>query len=100
MTIEPNSLRQMEDLFTQSARGIHLLFDNHTIAKAMKTDEMVAIEDLEQVQTVMTELISRNSIFEKMDYLRDLEPEKLALLVKAYFRLLDSTLVVQKSLMH
>jgi len=94
-SIQERSLERMEALLKQSAMGIHVLFQNADIAKAMKAhagkSEPFDINKMKKVQDVMTELIAKHSYFEKMAYLRELDQDSYQLLIRTYFHIVDNT---------
>lgn len=93
--LEEKSLEKMEALLAQSARGVHILFDNESIAEVMKrqTDEkdFFNFDKMKQVQDVMTELIKKRSYTEKLAYLKDLDPDSFEMLVRTYFHIVENT---------
>jgi len=94
-SIQERSLERMEALLKQSAMGIHILFQNTEIAKAMKTDsdkpESFDFNKMKKVQDVMTELIARQTYYEKVAYLKELDPESYQLLIRTYFHIVENT---------
>ncbi|WP_413944807.1 hypothetical protein [Bdellovibrio sp. HCB-162] len=85
----------MEALLSHSAMGVHVLFDNKSIAdvlKEVKDDkDFYSFDKMKKVQDVMTELIAKKSYFEKMAYLQALDPESYQMLVRAYFHIVENT---------
>ena len=86
----------MEALISQSAMGIHVLFDNSAIAEVMSqpTDEkdFYNFDKMKKVQDVMTELIAKKTFFEKTSYLRDLDSENFSMLVRTYFHIVENSI--------
>jgi hypothetical protein len=95
VNIEETSLERMEALLSQSALGVHVLFDNKDIAgvlKEVKDDkDFYSFDKMKKVQDVMTELIAKKTYFEKMAYLQALDPEAYQMLVRAYFHIVENT---------
>ncbi len=93
--IQEKSLERMEALLKQSAMGIHILFDNNSIAKVMgqgKDDkDFFDFNKMKRVQDVMTELIAKKSYYEKMSFLKDLDDESYEMLVRTYFHIVENT---------
>ncbi len=93
--IQEKSLERMEALLKQSALGIHILFDNNSIAKVMgqgKDDkDFFDFNKMKRVQDVMTELIAKKSYYEKMSFLKDLDDEAYEMLVRTYFHIVENT---------
>ena len=85
----------MEALLKQSAQGIHILFDNTEIARALgrsKDDkEFFDLTKMRKIQEVMTLLVARKSYYDKVSYLRDLDHDTLHLLIRTYFHIVENT---------
>ncbi len=93
--LQEKSLERMEALLKQSALGIHILFDNHSIARVMgqgKDDkDFFDFNKMKRVQDVMTELIAKKSYYEKVSYLKELDEEAFEMVVRTYFHIVEST---------
>lgn len=93
--IEETSLEKMEALLSHSAMGVHVLFDNKSIADVLKEasddKDFYSFDKMKKVQDVMTALIAKRTYFEKMAYLQALEPESYQMLVRAYFHIVENT---------
>lgn len=102
--IEEKSLERMEALLTHSAMGVHVLFDNKSIADALKhvTDEtdFYDIDKMKKVQDVMTELITKKTYFEKVAYLNSLDSGSYQMLVRAYFHIVENTVRANHEELH
>lgn len=102
--IEETNLERMEALLSQSARGVHVLFDNDTIAKVFKEDleseEYYTADKMKAVQEIMTQLIAKKGYFEKMAYLQSLDKETYESLVRAYFHIVENTVRANHELSH
>lgn len=94
--LEEKSLMQMEALLHHSTRGVHILFDNQTIARILRapTDQKVFldVEKIKQVQDILTKLITKRSYNEKLAYLGELDPNSLEMLVRTYFHIVENTI--------
>jgi hypothetical protein len=94
-TIEEKNLAQMEALLAQSARGIHILFDNRSLAKVLGRNvddkDFFDFNKMKKVQDVMTELIKKKSYVEKVAFLKDLDDESFEMLVRTYFHIVENT---------
>lgn len=89
-------LESMEALLRQSAMGIHILFENADIAKALKAKVIPAKDamnllQMQKVQDVMSKLIAKTSYAEKVSFLQDLDPDSYHLLIRTYFHIVDNT---------
>lgn len=102
--INEQNLKNMESLLAQSARGIHLLFDNPSIARALRDvhdlSDFFDIEKMKRVQEVMTQLIDKKGLFEKQAYISELDEESYALLVRTYFHLVEGNVRSQSDVLH
>ena len=93
--IEEKNLERMESLLTHSALGVHVLFENKSIAEALrevKDDrDFYDFDKMKRVQDAMTELIAKRTYLEKVAYLRSLDAESFAMVVRAYFHIVENT---------
>ena len=93
--VQEKSLERMEALLKQSAMGIHILFDNQSIAHVMgqgKDDkDFFDFNKMKRVQDVMTELIAKKTYTEKVSYVQDLDDEAFEMLVRTYFHIVENT---------
>jgi hypothetical protein len=94
--IEEKSLERMEALLSYSTLGVHVLFENRSIANALKEvkddKDFYDFKKMKKVQDVMTELIAKSTYFEKVDYLKSLDIEAYQMLVRAYFHIVENTI--------
>jgi hypothetical protein len=102
--IEEKSLERMEALLSYSAKGVHVLFDNKSIADVLSqvTDDrdFYDFNKMKVVQDAMTELIAKRTFVEKVDYLKSLDPEAYQMVVRAYFHIVESTVRANHDLSH
>lgn len=93
--LQPNQLEHFEDLLAQSARGIHLMFDNVTIAdilkKPLQEDSYFTVENMSRAQSLLTSFLERDSIPGREIFLESLGLADRELLVRTYFHLVEST---------
>lgn len=93
--LQEKSLERMEALLKQSAMGIHVLFDNHSIAQVMgqhKDDkDFFDFTKMKRVQDVMTELIAKKTYIEKVSFIKDLDTDSYDMLVRTYFHIVENT---------
>ena len=91
--IEEKSLEKMEALLSHSAKGVHVLFDNQSIAQVLSQvkdeKDFYNVDKMKKVQDVMTELIAKKTYFEKVSYLRSLDTESYEMVVRAYFHIVE-----------
>lgn len=94
-SVEEKNLERMEALLRQSAQGIHILFENDDIAGVMRQScddkDFFDFDKMKRVQDVMTELIAKKSYYEKVAYLRELDPSSFEMLVRTYFHIVENT---------
>jgi hypothetical protein len=90
-------VQQIEYLLQQSALGVHFLFDKHTIAKILSqpTDEeaFFTTENMAHVQELLTTFIECPTISKKQDYLSELPRDEYELVVRAYFHLVENSIL-------
>ena len=93
--IEEKSLERMEALLSNSALGVHVLFENKTIADALREvkddKDFFDFDKMKRVQDVMTELIAKRTYFEKVAFLRSLDLDSYHMVVRAYFHIVENT---------
>ena len=94
-SLQEERLERMESLLKQSAMGIHILFDNKAIAQVMgqgKDDkDFFDFNKMKKVQDVMTELIAKKTYYDKVSYLKELDPEAFEMVVRTYFHIVENT---------
>ncbi len=104
MQIDDNSLDKIEVLLTQSMKGIHLLYDNDTIAKILQipTEELdfFNFENMDKIQELFSDLITKESFEEKQRYINNLNPDNYEILLRTYFHIVESTLLTATNYKH
>ena len=104
LKINAQHLDQIEHLLEQSMNGIHLLFDNHSIAKVLKTPteeaELFQFKNLEKIRTLFTEFVGNKTLQGKRDYLAALSNEDYELLLRTYFHIVENSLFATDSTRH
>lgn len=90
-------LEQMDNLILQSAKGVHLLFDKKEIVRALNDSSCHQdendIEKLKKIQEVLYEFISLKQYAEKKDFLKTISPEEHSLLIRAYFKIVENSML-------
>jgi hypothetical protein len=90
-------LEKMDQLIHQSARGIHILFEKADIVRAIRSDdpslEENTVEKLKLVQELLYKFIRMKSVEEKRGYLQGLSHHDHALLIRAYFKIVDNSIL-------
>lgn len=104
MQINETHLDQIEHLLAQSMNGIHLLFDNRTIAEVLKTptedEDLFNLENLDKIQLLFSELVQHESFNEKVEFLKNLEAQSYELLLRTYFHIVENSLYAASSVRH
>ena len=102
--VEEKNLERMEALLAHSARGIHILFDNKSLAEVLRhvkdDSDFFNFDKMKKVQDVMTELIAKPTFIEKVNFLKTLEKESFEMVVRAYFHIVESTVRANHDLTH
>lgn len=98
------STSQIEYLLHQSTQGLHFMFSNRDIAKVMKTpaheDEFYSTENMEKVQSLLTGFLDCPSLQEKKIFLERLPELDFELLIRAYFQLVENTILAHSTIRH
>src|SRR3954471_9238523 len=101
LRISDSHLDQIEHLLAQSMNGIHLLFDNETIARVLRTPteeaELFHQRNLDKIQDLFASFIQKASFAEKQLYLSNLDNEAYELLLRTYFHIVESSLFTSDS---
>ncbi len=104
MNLDDHTLDKIEVLLTQSMKGIHLLYDNNTIAKILQTptDELdfFSNDNIDRIQGLFSELIIKESFEEKTQFIETLDPESYEILLRTYFHIVESTLLSATNYKH
>ena len=104
MNLDDHSLDKIEVLLTQSMKGIHLLYDNDTIAKVLQTPteeiDFFNGENIDRIQDLFSELIVKQSFEEKTQFIKTLDPESYEILLRTYFHIVESTLLSATNYRH
>ena len=95
---------QIEYLLYQSTQGVHFMFRNADIAKILKCpkdkQDFFTTENMEKVQKLLSDFLGCNEIQTKQTFLDRLPPEDFELLVRAYFQLVDNTILAHSNIRH
>lgn len=97
-------LEQMDNLILQSAKGIHLLFEKQDIISALndgnsKKDE-TDITKLKKIQEVLYKFISLKKYSEKKEFLKSLTRDEQSLLIRAYFKIVENSMLTKVKTRH
>jgi hypothetical protein len=94
--IEPSHLEDLEYLISQSRLGVHHLFDRELLVGILiHTSELdlYSFENIDRVQQIVSDFIARPSFIDKRYYIESLDPEDFAVLVRAYFNLVENSIL-------
>ena len=90
-------LEQMDNLILQSSNGVHLLFEKKEIIKALndknRHKDENDIEKLKKIQEVLYKFISLKKYSEKRDFLKTLKKDEQSLLIRAYFKIVENSML-------
>ena len=104
MNLDNHNLDKIEVLLTQSMKGIHLLYDNYTIAQILQTPteeiDFFSDDKITRIQDLFSELIVKESFEEKTDFIKTLDPESYEILLRTYFHIVESTLLSATNYKH
>jgi hypothetical protein len=97
LRISDSHLDEIEHLLAQSMNGIHLLFDNETIARILKIPteekELFHNRNLDKIQVLFADFVQKETFHEKQEYLHSLDKESFELLLRTYFHIVDNSLL-------
>ncbi len=95
---------QIEYLIHQSTLGVHFLFSRKDVARVMMvpTDEreFFTLKNMERVQKVLTNFLEKPTLLAKERYLNSLGAMERDLLIRAYFHLVENTILSNADLKH
>ena len=101
LRISDTHLDQIEHLLAQSMNGIHLLFDNETIARILKVPteekELFHLRNLDKIQELFSEFVQIETFFGKQEFLDSLDQESFELLLRTYFHIVDNSLSAEST---
>ena len=97
-------LEQMDNLILQSSKGIHLLFEKPDIISALNNSESKKdendIEKLKKIQEVLYKFISLKQYQEKKQFIKTLEDDEYNLLIRAYFKIVENSMLNKVKVRH
>ncbi|MDX9732370.1 MAG: hypothetical protein RBT63_11415 [Bdellovibrionales bacterium] len=95
---------QIEYLIHQSTLGVHFLFDKKDVARVMMvpTDEQefFTLKNMERVQGLLTAFLEKSTLQAKERYLDSLGAMERDLMIRAYFHLVENTILANFDLKH
>lgn len=97
-------LEQMDNLILQSAKGVHLLFDKADIIAALNDSNRHKdendIKKLKKIQEVLYKFISLKKYDEKREFLKTLKSDEYSLLIRAYFKIVENSMMNKVKIRH
>ena len=97
-------LEEMDNLIHQSARGIHVLFEKTDILRAIEDGKSQKdeydIEKLKSIQVILYKFISLKSFEDKKDYIKTLSTNEYSLLIRAYFKIVENSMLNRSEVRH
>ena len=101
---EDGNLEQIEWLLYQSTQGIHFMFDHAEAAEVLREtqddSEFYSFSNSEKVQDMLANFIKKPTLDQKKTYLETLDRDQYKLLVRAYFHLVENTILANTSIRH
>ncbi len=96
MDITYDCLEQMDNLILQSSKGVHLLFDKEDIVEAFSekcSEDEKNLDKLRKIQEVLYSFISLKEYSEKQNFLKTLSRSEYSLLIRAYFKIVENSML-------
>jgi hypothetical protein len=102
---DEGNLQQIEYLLYQSTQGIHFMFENDEIARVLtqqpaEDDDFFSFSNMEKVQSLLSSFLERPTMQEKRSFLEALPAEEYELLIRAYFQLVENTILANTDIRH
>ncbi len=95
---------QIEYLIHQSTLGVHFLFSKKDVARVMMvpTDEreFFTLKNMERVQRLLTSFLEKPTLLAKERYLKTLGAMERDLMIRAYFHLVENTILNNTDFKH
>lgn len=90
-------LEMMDQLVYQSTKGFHILFERSDIVRAIQDNdpslEENTVEKLKLIQELLYGFIKLKTFEEKKVYLKKLNKRDTTLLIRAYFKIVDNSIL-------
>jgi hypothetical protein len=84
--LNDDQIKNLKGILDQSQMGVHLLFDNRTIA------DFFQVENLKKIQDDLLKLLQYKSLNEKQSYVKELSRENQERLIRAYFYIIENNM--------
>jgi hypothetical protein len=81
------------------------MFDNDEIARVLtqrpaEDDDFFSFSNMEKVQSLLSSFLERPTMQEKRSFLEALPAEEYELLIRAYFQLVENTILANTDIRH
>ncbi len=100
---DPN-LDQIEYLLYQSTQGFHFMFDRSDILKVLSQPgdekDFFTFTNMGKVQDMLTQFIEKPTMEQKRRFLETLGDGEFELLIRAYFHLVENTILANSNVKH
>lgn len=104
MYLDQDQIKNLKSILNQSELGIHILFDNNSIADAFKNEiseeEFFEIENLKEVQDDLIKMLQLKTLRQKQDFIQGLTPDAKNRFIRAYFYIIENNLISTKKMTH
>lgn len=104
ISLQEQHLDALEGLLAQSLQGFHHLFEHHLVAEILRTPteeiDFFTFDNLPRVQTLLSEFIANETYLDKVSFLNELSQEDYETLVRAYFHLVDNSMLASSHELH
>jgi hypothetical protein len=98
------NLDQIEYLILQSTQGIHFIFDREDIIPILSQpsddEEFYSDENMTKVHVLLSGFLDCQSLESKRSFLERLKKDDFELLVRAYFHLVENTILAHSKVRH
>lgn len=98
------NFEQIEYLLFQSTQGIHFMFENQDIKKVLskptKSEIFFTEKNMKKVQGLLSGFLDCKTLQAKQSYLDRLPADDFELLIRAYFHLVENTILAHSNIRH
>jgi hypothetical protein len=104
VTIDEKHLDELESLLNQSFRGFHHVFDHRQVAEILKipTEEIdfFTFDNIDRIQDLLTQFIECPTFNDKLQFLEARDKDEFEVIVRAYFHIVESSLLASDHELH
>ena len=102
--VDETHIEDLESFLSQSLIGYHHLFDSKKIKDILQVPtedlDFFNLENMQDIQVLITGLMERPSLDDKRRYLDGLSQDRYEKVLRAYFHIVDSTLLATPTSNH